>query len=75
LCYTEGMKKCSTHGGTEWKGGYCDKWSTDAGKGPCVETHEPEPGTYAHTARMLVDCGMDPDEADRWKDEMKERDL
>ena len=38
-------------------------------------SRQPQPGTYAHTARMMVDLGMDPDEADRWKDEMKESDL
>jgi len=36
------MTKCKVHGGTEWRGGYCDKWSTDAGKGPCVQSHEEE---------------------------------
>ena len=29
----------------------------------------------ALAARMMADMGMDPDEADRWKDEMKDRDL
>jgi hypothetical protein len=34
----------------------------------------PLPGTYAYTARCLVEMGiMDGDEADRWKDEMKDR--
>ena len=36
---------------------------------------EPLPGTYASIARMLADSGMmTGDEADRWKDEMKDRD-
>ena len=36
----------------------------------------PLPGTYAYTARLLVECGlMDGDEADAWKDEMKDREL
>lgn len=36
----------------------------------------PPVGTYAHTAWLMAQCGiMDGDEADRWKDEMKERDL
>jgi hypothetical protein len=36
----------------------------------------PEPGTFAFTARLLVEAGItDGDEADRWKDEMKEMDL
>jgi hypothetical protein len=34
----------------------------------------PQPGTYAFTSRILVDLGiMSGDEADAWKDEMKER--
>lgn len=34
----------------------------------------PEPGTYAYTARALVELGiMSGDEADQWKDEMKDR--
>lgn len=33
----------------------------------------PQPGTYAFTSRILVDLGiMSGDEADRWKDEMKD---
>ena len=32
----------------------------------------PPVGTYAHTAWAMAQSGMDPDEADRWKDEMKE---
>jgi hypothetical protein len=36
---------------------------------------EPPIGTYAFTARMLVECGiMTGDEADDWKDQMKEHD-
>ena len=36
----------------------------------------PPVGTYAHTARFLAQSGiMDGDEADRWKDEMKEADM
>jgi len=39
-----------------------------------VVPREPPIGTYANTARMLVEMGiMDGDEADRWKDEMKDR--
>lgn len=35
---------------------------------------EPIPGTYAFTARLLAQCGiMTGDEADQWKDEMKDR--
>lgn len=44
--------KCMVHGGTSWRGGYCDRWATDQGKGPCVHAvnHscaicESEPGT------------------------------
>lgn len=33
------LKACAVHGGTNWRGGYCDRWSTDTGKGPCVETN------------------------------------
>lgn len=34
---------------------------------------DPRPGTFAFTARALVEAGiMGGDEADRWKDEMKE---
>ena len=41
---------------------------------PC--DNGPEPGTYAYTARFLAASGiMDGDEADRWKDEMKEGNL
>ncbi len=37
---------------------------------------EPRPGTYAFTARLLYQSGlMTGEEADWWKDEMKERDL
>jgi len=32
-------------------------------------------GTYAYTAWLMAQSGMDPDEADAWKDEMKERDF
>jgi hypothetical protein len=33
----------------------------------------PQPGTYAYTARILAQSGlMTGDEADRWKDEMKD---
>jgi len=33
----------------------------------------PPVGTYAYTAWLMARCGiMDGDEADRWKDEMKE---
>jgi hypothetical protein len=36
----------------------------------------PPVGTYAHTAWLMAQSGlMDGDEADRWKDEMKEADL
>jgi hypothetical protein len=36
----------------------------------------PPPGTYAYTAWLMAQSGiMDGDEADRWKDEMKEADL
>ena len=44
-----------------------------------VEEIEAEPyagppvGTYAQTAWLMAQSGMDPDEADRWKDEMKEQ--
>lgn len=35
--------------------------------------NEPPIGTYAATARMLAQCGiMTGDEADRWKDQMKD---
>lgn len=34
---------------------------------------EPQIGTLAFTARLMVGLGMDGDEADRWKDEMKDR--
>lgn len=37
-------------------------------------TVEPEPGTYAYTARLLASIMPDED-WDAWKDEMKERDL
>jgi len=41
---------------------------------PVAPRYEPQPGTYAHTARMVVEMGfMDGDEADAWKDEMKDR--
>lgn len=34
---------------------------------------QPRPGTYAFTSRVMVDLGlMSGDEADRWKDEMKD---
>lgn len=43
---------------------------------PHADAREPEPGTYAYTARFLANAGlMSGDEADAWKDEMKERDL
>ena len=29
-------ERCTVHGGSNWRGGYCDRWSTDAGRGPCV---------------------------------------
>ena len=35
----------------------------------------PPVGTHAYTAWIMAQSGMDPDEAVRWKDEMKERDL
>jgi hypothetical protein len=35
----------------------------------------PPVGTYAYTAWLMAQSGMDPDEADAWKDEMKERDF
>lgn len=35
---------------------------------------EPEPGTYAYTARLLAEL-MPEEDWDAWKDEMKERDL
>lgn len=36
----------------------------------------PIPGTYAFTARLLAESGfMSGDEADEWKDMMKDRDL
>jgi len=28
--------RCLVHGGTDWTGGYCDRWAIDTGKGPCV---------------------------------------
>jgi len=28
--------RCKVHGGAGWVGGYCDRWATDTGKGPCV---------------------------------------
>lgn len=41
-----------------------------------LPTDGPEPGTYAYTARFLAASGiMSGDEADRWKDEMKEANL
>lgn len=44
---------------------------------PCTcserSRYEPQPGTYAYTARLLAQSGlMSGEEADRWKDEMKE---
>lgn len=40
---------------------------------PFNEYRGPQPGTYAFTARMMVEGGfMSGDEADRWKDEMKD---
>ncbi|HEY8095903.1 MAG TPA: hypothetical protein VIE65_07365 [Methylobacter sp.] len=36
----------------------------------------PPVGTLAFTARLLAECGiMSGDEADEWKDSMKDRDL
>jgi hypothetical protein len=32
---------CDVHGGVVWRGGYCDKWATDTGKGPCVTAGPP----------------------------------
>jgi len=35
--YQEEMgERCYVHGGTEWKGGYCNRWPYDTGKGPCI---------------------------------------
>jgi hypothetical protein len=43
---------------------------------PMDPPSEPPVGTWAATARMMVQCGlMTGDEADAWKDEMKEGDL
>jgi len=42
---------------------------------PLPRCPEPQPGTYAHTARMMHDVGCpddDPDFWDRWKDEQKD---
>ena len=40
-----------------------------------AETPQPQPGTYAHTARLmakLMPVDDDPDFWDRWKDEQKD---
>jgi len=37
-----------------------------------LEHAGPQPGTLAHTAKVMVELGMDGDEADRWKDDMKQ---
>lgn len=40
------------------------------------ETYQPLPGTYAFTARLLAELGiMSGDEADEWKDAMKDGEL
>jgi hypothetical protein len=37
---------------------------------------QPQPGTYAFTARLLAEAGlMSGDEADEWKESMKELEL
>lgn len=58
------------------EGGHWVRGSNGMVWGPCPKrTTEPMPGTWAAVARSLVEDGlMDGDEADRWKDEMKERD-
>ena len=32
---------CQVHGGTEWRGGYCNLWATcpSPGLGPCIKPH------------------------------------
>lgn len=38
--------------------------------------NEPQPGTYAFTARLLAEAGlMSGEEADEWKDMMKDGEL
>lgn len=27
---------CTVHGGNRWRGGYCNLWATNTGKGPCI---------------------------------------
>ena len=42
------------------------------------EQDKPPVGTYAFTARLMAETFSDPDDPDfwdRWKDEMKDRDL
>ena len=39
---------------------------------PQADHNEPAFGTYAYSARIMVACGMSGEEADRWKDEMKD---
>lgn len=33
--------RCAVHGGSGWRGGYCDLWAVDPGKGPCVRSLPP----------------------------------
>ena len=52
--------------------------STTAPNGSEVPVTEPPVGTYAFTARLMAQAmpvDDDPDFWDRWKDEMKDRDL
>jgi hypothetical protein len=43
---------------------------------PSSDLREPPVGSWASVARMMAETGMmTGDEADRWKDEMKERDM
>lgn len=43
------------------------------GQAVAADRHEPPPGTWAATARMMAGLGLDPDfDWDAWKDEMKE---
>jgi hypothetical protein len=31
-----GREVCARHGGTTWRGGYCDRWATGRSSGPCI---------------------------------------
>lgn len=55
----------------------CEVANQKGTSGPRTDIpRDPPPGSWAETARMLAACGMmSGDEADRWKDEMKDREM